>query len=134
MAGAFQQGRQTLSTARTVSIIDDDPAVLGATRKLLSLLGFSVASFASAEAFLASPEAATTACVISDVRMPGMSGVELQERLIGEGRALPFIFLTAFPDEASRRRARDAGAIAFLTKPFDGQTLIDTVRQALARH
>ncbi|MEJ0026526.1 MAG: response regulator [Rhizomicrobium sp.] len=118
---------------RAVSIIDDDPAVLGATRRLLRLRGFAVSSFASAEAFLESPQSETTECVISDIRMSGMSGVDLQACLMDRGYDPPFIFVTAFPDEATKKRALDAGAVAFLAKPFDGQTLIETVCEALAR-
>ncbi|MEI9988397.1 MAG: response regulator [Rhizomicrobium sp.] len=123
----------TLTGAPSISIVDDDPAVLNATRRLLRLRGFSVSSFSSAEEFLASPQAETTQCVITDVRMSGMSGVDLQARLLDQRHDLPFIFLTAFPDDATRRRALAAGAVAFLAKPFDGQTLIESVREALAR-
>ncbi|MEJ1969146.1 MAG: response regulator [Rhizomicrobium sp.] len=122
-----------LTGVHTVSIVDDDPSVLTATRRLLRLRGFSVASFSSAEEFLASPQCETTACVVTDVRMSGMSGVDLQACLAERGRHLPFIFLTAFPDDATRRRALDAGALAFLAKPFDGQTLVAFVHAALAR-
>jgi FixJ family two-component response regulator len=83
---------------------------------------------------LRSPQASETSCLIADVQMPGMSGVELQSRLLAEGRRLPIIFVTAFPDENVRARALDAGAICFLTKPFDGSTLIRHLDAALAQH
>ncbi len=133
LGGHIWQGPAPLTSACTVSIIDDDPAVLSATQRLLRLRGFDVSAFASAEEFLASPAAGTTACVVSDVRMSGMSGIDLQAYLAASGRDLPFIFLTAFPDDVSRRRALDAGAVAFLAKPFDGQTLVESIREAFAR-
>jgi len=107
--------------------------VLNATRKLLRLRGFCVTSFSSAEEFLASPQCETTSCVITDVRMTGMNGVELQACLADRRHDVPVIFLTAFPDDTTRRRAMDAGAVAFLAKPFDGQTLVETVHEALAK-
>jgi FixJ family two-component response regulator len=72
-----------------------------------------------------------TACLITDVRMPGMSGIELQQQLVDQGRHIPIVFITAFPEEHSRIRALAAGAAAFLTKPFDGATLINCLREAL---
>jgi FixJ family two-component response regulator len=95
------------------------------------LHGFSVYSFASAEAFLQSPRLADTECLITDMRMPGMSGVELQSRLIAQGQRMPVIFVTAYPEESSRTAALQAGAVGFLSKPFDSSTLIDCLRRAL---
>jgi FixJ family two-component response regulator len=95
--------------------------------------GFVAHGFASAEEFLRSPHASDTSCLITDVRMPGMSGVDLQSHLIAQGRRLPIIFITAFPEENSEARALEAGAICFLTKPFDGQALIDCLSEALMR-
>jgi FixJ family two-component response regulator len=114
-----------------VSIVDDDEAVRVATTKLVRLHGFIAHAFASAEEFLRSPRVDETCCLITDVRMPGMSGVDLQSHLIREGKRLPIIFITAMPDEVSRARALEAGAVAFLTKPFDGQMLINVLRDAL---
>jgi FixJ family two-component response regulator len=102
-----------------------------ATTKLVRLHGFSTFSFASAEAFLQSPRLADTACLITDMRMPGMTGVELQSRLIAEGLRMPVIFVTAFPEESSRTAALQAGAVGFLSKPFDSNILIDCVRRAV---
>jgi FixJ family two-component response regulator len=95
--------------------------------------GFVAHGFSSAEEFLRSPHARDAACLITDVRMPGMSGVELQSHLIAQGRRMPVIFITAFPEEGSQKRALAAGAVCFLTKPFDGQTLINYLYDALNR-
>ena len=96
-------------------------------------LGFRACTFESPEAFLNSPRLNDTSCVISDVRMPSMTGLELQTRLVAQGRRIPVIFVTAFPDQGVQERARSAGAIAFLTKPFDGGTLVTCIEAALAR-
>jgi FixJ family two-component response regulator len=95
--------------------------------------GFEAHGFASAEEFLQSSRAGDTSCLITDVRMPGMSGVDLQSHLIAEGRRVPVIFITAFPEQSSQTRAMAAGAVCFLTKPFDGQTLINYLSEALKK-
>jgi FixJ family two-component response regulator len=120
-----------LSGIPVISIVDDDASVRVATDRLVRSLGYVAHAFASADEFLRSAEANETLCLIADVQMPGMSGVELQSRLIAEGRRLPIIFITAFPDESVRARALKAGAICFLTKPFDGPTLIRHLDEAL---
>jgi FixJ family two-component response regulator len=114
-----------------ISIIDDDESVRGATYNLVRSLGYSVHTFASAEEFLQSTELTGTSCVIADVHMPTMSGVELQAHLLAQGYRVPFIFITAFPVESIRARAKKAGAICVLTKPFDGDTLIKCLDDAL---
>ena len=91
-------------------------------------------SFPRAEAFLESAQLHNTWCVIADVRMPGMSGIELQVRLRSEGNPVPFVFVTAVPEESVRARALEYGAICFLTKPFDEDSLIACLGKALARH
>ena len=116
-----------------ISIIDDDESVRVATRSLVRSLGFVAHTFESAEEFLASPRLNETACIISDVRMPTMTGVELQSRLISQGLSIPIIFITAFPDEGVEARVMGAGAVAFLSKPFYGRTLIDCIEAALKR-
>jgi FixJ family two-component response regulator len=93
-----------------ISIIDDDASVRTATAGLLRSMGFSVYAFASAQEFLSSPRLPETSCVIADVQMPGMSGVELQEYLIAHDHGLPVIFITAFPHERVRERAMKGGA------------------------
>ncbi len=116
-----------------ISIIDDDEAVREATENLVRSLGFGVSTFASAEDFLRSPLLQTTSCVITDVHMPGMTGVELQTHLLAQGRDLPMIFITAFPEERTRERVRAAGAVGFLSKPFDGGAMIQCIDKALGR-
>ncbi|CDY76002.1 response regulator receiver protein [Caballeronia glathei] len=110
-----------MSTTPIVSIVDDDESVRLATASLVRSLGWSVRAYASAEDFLQSGEIASAACVISDVQMPGMTGVEMQDQLIAQGNALPIIFITAFPSEALRRKAVANGALCFLNKPIDVQ-------------
>ncbi len=116
-----------------IAIVDDDASVRSATAKLVRLHGFPVRGFASAEEFLGSAALEETACLISDVRMPGMSGPDLQQRLAEIGRRIPVIFITAFPVEAERMRAERAGAAGFLTKPFAAEALMACVRDALGR-
>jgi FixJ family two-component response regulator len=116
-----------------ISIIDDDASVRVATNNLIRSLGYTVHTFASAEEFLRSARLDDTWCVIADVQMLAMSGVELQGLLAAQGYRLPFIFITAFPEETIRARALKAGAICFLTKPFDGPTLIECLGAALER-
>jgi FixJ family two-component response regulator len=118
---------------QVVSVIDDDASVRTATDNLLRSLGYAVRTFVSAEEFLGSARLNDTSCVIADVQMPGMSGVDLQARLLTQGYRMPFIFMTAFPEEAIRARALKAGAICFLTKPFDRLTLIRCLDTALER-
>jgi len=107
-----------------ISIIDDDASVRVATNRLVRSLGYVAHTFASAEEFLASSRVNDTSCMIADVQMPGMSGIELQSHLLAQGRRLPIIFITAFPEESARTKALNAGAVCFLSKPFDGQTLV----------
>lgn len=114
-----------------ISIIDDDASVRTATESLVRSLGFVALTFPSAEAFLESERLADTDCLITDVQMPGMSGVDLQSRLLDDGVRVPIIFITAFPEDHIRARAHAGGATAFLTKPFDGQTMIQCIEHAL---
>jgi len=117
-----------------ISVVDDDASVRVATDNLLRSLGYIVHTFASAEEFLRSPHFNDTSCVIADVQMPAMSGIELQALLLSRGHSVPFIFITAFPEETIRERAMKAGAICFLTKPFDRVTLIKCLNTARERH
>jgi FixJ family two-component response regulator len=116
-----------------ISIIDDDASVRIATRRLVRSLGYDARTFESAAEFLQSAHANETSCVIADVQMPGMTGVELQSALIAQGRSIPMIFITAFPEEITRARAMKAGAVCFLSKPFDGPVLIECIDIALKR-
>jgi FixJ family two-component response regulator len=115
-----------------ISVVDDDASIRVATDSLLRARGYAVSTFASAAEFLKSRQLDETACVITDVRMPDMSGVELQAVLRNQGRSTPFIFITAFPEESARLRALHDGALCFLSKPFDAPTLIRCVEAALA--
>jgi FixJ family two-component response regulator len=123
-----------LSKVPVISIIDDDESVRVTTTKFVRLHGFVTYTFASAEEFLRSPHVNGTSCLITDIQMPGMNGVELQDHLIAQGRRMPVIFITAFPEEGRQARALAAGAVCVLSKPFDGQTLIDRLNEALTRH
>lgn len=114
-----------------VSIVDDDVSVRKATEGLIRSLGYVAATFASAEEYLRSDRVADTSCLITDVRMSGMSGLELQDRLIAAGHRTPVIFMTAFPEEEICTRALNAGALGFLHKPFDDAHLVECLDRAL---
>ena len=122
-----------MSTFRVISVIDDDASVRAATNNLLKSHGYTVHTFASAEEFLRSAHLNDTSCVIADVQMSVMSGLDLLTHMRVQGRRAPFIFITAFPDESVRARALKAGAIAFLAKPFAGPTLMKCLDAALNR-
>jgi FixJ family two-component response regulator len=115
-----------------ISIVDDDESVREATKGLVRSLGYGAATFASAEEFLQSNAINETECVISDVQMPGLSGVELQSQLIAQGNPTPIIFVTASPEERTRARALKAGAIGVLSKLFNEERLIEYLYTALA--
>ena len=117
-----------------ISIIDDDAFVRVATDGLVRSLGYRTTTFASAEDYLQSDRINDTSCVITDVQMPGLSGVELQSLLVARGNSTPMIFITAFPEEKVRARVLQAGAIGFLTKPFDEDHLIKHLQTALRSH
>ncbi|QIG97758.1 response regulator transcription factor [Bradyrhizobium sp. 6(2017)] len=114
-----------------ISVVDDDASVRAATENLLKSRGYIVQTFASAEDFLRSPRLNETACVISDLQMPVMSGLDLLAEMRARGHGVPFIFITAFPNDRVRASALDAGAIGFLAKPFAGHTLIECLDAAL---
>jgi FixJ family two-component response regulator len=114
-----------------ISIVDDDESVREALEGLIESLGLNAHAFASAIDFLASDDIGNTACVIADVHMPHMSGVELYRRLAQLGRAVPTILITAYPDDAVRDRALADGVLGYLSKPFDDDALIACVRSAL---
>ena len=120
-----------LSTLQLVAIIDDDESVRVTTDSLVRSLGCIVETFPSAEEFLRSDRIDDFACVIADVQMPGMSGVQLQQHLRAAGSRVPFIFLTAFPDERVRAQALAAGATCYLTKPCDTDSLVQCYEAAL---
>ncbi|MEH2686384.1 response regulator [Bradyrhizobium diazoefficiens] len=114
-----------------ISVVDDDPSVRAATENLLKSRGYVVQIFASAEALLRSPRLNEISCVITDVQMAAMSGLELLAEMRTRGYQAPFIFITAFPNERVRASALDAGAIGFLAKPFGVQELVKCLDSAL---
>ena len=116
-----------------VAIVDDEAPMRDALLDLLDEAGFAACAFASGEEFLASGRQYECSCVITDMRMPGMSGLDLQCRLKAERLRIPIIFITAHSDEGMRTQALCSGAVKFLAKPFDDQVLLDTVRAALER-
>ena len=118
-----------------IAIVDDDDLFRTAVEKLVRSLGFSACTFASAESYLQSSIVETTCCLIADVQMPNMNGLELQAQLAHQGFDIPIIFLTAYPDDAVKARALNGGAICFLHKPLDlqGRRLVDCLREALDR-
>ncbi len=114
-----------------VAIVDDDDSLRVALQGLLKATGYPAEAFASAEEFLNSGQQQETVCLITDIRMPGMSGLELQAKLNAERCKIPIIFLTAHGDEKMRMQALRAGAVEFLAKPFDAEALLENVRAAL---
>jgi len=120
-----------LSRAPVVSIVDDDDSVRAAMSSLVRSLGYEACLFASAEAFLASPHLNATSCLIADIQMPGMSGLELQNELHARQRDIPIIFITAFAEERIRKRAEAAGALGFFSKPVDSRIIIGCLDTAL---
>jgi FixJ family two-component response regulator len=114
-----------------IAIVDDDEFVREATKGLVRSLGYEAATFSTAEDFLQSNQAHTTSCLITDVQMPGRSGIDLQSHLISQGNHTPVIFITAYPEERTRERALKAGAIGFLSKPFEEDLLIECLTAAL---
>jgi FixJ family two-component response regulator len=119
------------SGSQLVAIVDDDRSVQSALQDLMESAGFSARCFGSAEDFLEWDQRNQTACLLLDIRMPGMSGLELQARLKAEGSLIPIIFITAHGDTNMRMQAIKAGAVEFFTKPFDDEVLLEKVRPAL---
>ena len=130
--GSLRRGKGvSVEQGPVISIVEDDAAVRAATENLVKSLGFDVYTFASAQEFLQSQRVAETACLISDVQMPMMSGIELQTTLVERGFQIPTIFVTAFLDPMVKRRVMDAGAIGFLTKPCNGRVLNQLIQDAI---
>jgi FixJ family two-component response regulator len=120
-------------TKNLISVVDDDESVRRTTTLLIESFGFRAAAFESAEGFLRSGQLHDTSCLIVDVQMPGMNGLQLQSHLAAAGCGIPIVFITAYDDKESRQRALQAGAVAFLGKPFGDEHLLQTIRSAL-RH
>ncbi|SIO48510.1 Response regulator receiver domain-containing protein [Bradyrhizobium erythrophlei] len=122
-----------MTTAPTIAIIDDDESIRTGLHFLVSSLGYNVYTFGSAADFLQSEQLHNASCVISDVRMPVMSGIQLQAHLRSTGYKVPFIFITAVPEESVRRQAFNDGAIGFLNKPLDDHALIACLDKVIQR-
>jgi FixJ family two-component response regulator len=116
-----------------VVIVDDDQSLRNATRDLLKAAGFSTATFEDAESFLGSASRASAACLVADMRMPGMTGLELYQALLASGARIPTVIITAHPEELTQSRARDAGITCYLSKPFAPDDLLECVGEALAK-
>jgi len=121
----------TQGKTNLVAIVDDDDLMRSALQGLLKAVGLPARAFASAEEFLMSGQQHETACLIADIRMPGISGLELQAKLNAEHCRIPTIFITAHGDEKMRMQALRAGAVEFMAKPFDDEVLLESVRAAL---
>ena len=121
----------TPNKTKFVVVVDDDDSMRSAVQDLLEAAGLPAQGFSSAEEFLKSGKQHETTCLITDIRMPGISGLELQAQLNAERCRIPIIFITAHGDEKMRLQARREGAVEFLSKPFDDEVLIDSVRAAL---
>lgn len=119
------------SSPGAIAVVDDDASIRTAVDSLLRSRGFRVCTYDSAEALLESPELDGLSCVITDVRMPAIGGVELQKLLRAQGCTIPFIFVTAFPEMRVRAEALADGAVCFLEKPFDAPALLQCVERAL---
>ena len=120
-----------MSSRPLVAIVDDDQSIRDATSNLLQSAGFLTATFADAESLLTSSEP-RAACLVADMRMPGMSGLQLHQHLIASGASIPTVLITAYPSDATRLRAREAGIVCCLAKPFAPDELLECVRGALA--
>jgi FixJ family two-component response regulator len=116
-----------------IAIVDDDKSIRNATRALFKAAGFWTATFEDAESFLASANRATAACLVADMRLPGMTGLELYQTLVNSGDHIPTVLITAHPEEVAQARAREAGITCYLSKPFAPDELLECVREALAK-
>src|SRR5258705_13578137 len=116
-----------------ISIVDDDESMREAVKGLMKSMGYRVEAAASAEEFLSSRHIRRTSCLITDMQMPGMTGLELYQRLSASGKPIPTILITAYPDDDVRERALAAGVIGYLSKPFEEDDLLACIRSALTR-
>ena len=116
---------------KVISVVDDDAGVCRSTALLIESFGYRAAAFQSAESFLNFRQRQDTCCLVLDVQMPGMNGLQLQSHLAASGRGIPVIFITAYESQESRQRAMQAGAAAFLGKPFSDEQLLQLIRSAL---
>ena len=114
-----------------ISVVDDDESIRTTTKLLVYSFGYQAAVFESDEAFLKSGQLRDTSCLLLDVQMPGINGLQLQRKLASEGCPVPIIFMSAYTNKESRRQAMQAGAVAFLDKPFSDEKLLENIRLAL---
>jgi FixJ family two-component response regulator len=114
-----------------IAIVDDEEPVRDATKRLVRSMGYHASTFASADEFLKSEQIQDTSCLITDVQMPGLSGIDLQEHLVARGHCIPIIFMTGYPNDSVRARAMKAGAVCFLNKPFREDHFIGCIERAL---
>jgi FixJ family two-component response regulator len=114
-----------------ISVVDDDESTCKSTTLLIESFGFQAAGFESAESLLKSGQLHETSCLIVDVQMPGMNGLQLQRHLAASGYKIPIIFITAYDNKEWRQQAMQAGAVAFLSKPFNDEFLLETIRATL---
>jgi FixJ family two-component response regulator len=124
-------GNTAMPQHALISIVEDDQPFRESMRKLITSLGYSVEAFPSAATFLASPLLTATACLVSDVQMPGMTGIELHRHLLAMGHQIPTILVTAYPDEIARKRAFKDGVVCYVSKPVDDEHLERCLRSAL---
>jgi len=115
-----------------IAVVDDDRSIRNATQDLLNAAGYTSLTFENARSFLGSSARANVACLVADMRMPGMTGLELHEHLASSGNGIPTVIITAHPEELARARARELGITCFLAKPFTPDELLACVRKALA--
>ena len=114
-----------------ISVVDDDESMREALRGLMKSVGYTAEAFASAEEFLSSPQVPLTSCLIADVQMPGMTGLELHHHLLASGTTIPTILITAYPDESTRERALENGVLCYLSKPFNENDLLACIHSSL---
>jgi FixJ family two-component response regulator len=125
------EGGRVPKTKTLISVVDDDESMREAMRGLMKSLGYTAEAFASAEEFLNSRQVPHTSCLIADVHMPGMTGLELHHRLVASGKTIPTILITAYPDDDVRQRALGDGVVCYLSKPFDENDLLACIRSSL---
>ena len=128
----YHSWKRHLAKIPVITIIDDDRSTRDAVKRLMNSVGYAAVTFASADDFLKSSQLRDTDCLITDVQMPGMSGVDLQSYLVANGHRTPVIIVTGFPDDEVRSRALETGAFGFLTKPLSEESLLACLNRALA--
>ena len=126
-----EKAESAMARPQVISIVEDDEPFRESMRKLMTALGYATEAFPSAASFLASPRLAETACLVADVQMPGMTGVELHRHLLDAGYAIPTILVTAYPEESVRKRVLKDGVVCYLGKPVDDEHLERCLRRAL---